>query len=148
PGTRWTQRGGRPETPGPDRKAHHRLVQGPQAVRQPVPEHPRAEVTPPAIHQLPSLAARAVSISPDSPFGSELRARRSELNARYALARQTSPDLESGAFGAFLEAAVAPVVDSVANIQSVRVPDVTSAAFDAALELAMHRRLGGSEMER
>jgi len=68
-----------------------------------------------------------------------LRAGRGELNARFAMARRRLPALEGAAFGRFLVAAVAPLVDAVPARDASA---VAHAAYDVALELCGQRLAG------
>lgn len=81
------------------------------------------------------------------PFARVLAARREELNARFAAARQRWPELDGGAFAGFLREAVDPVVRAVADAHPGRVEDVALAAYDVALDLVGQRLVGGNGHE-
>jgi len=72
-------------------------------------------------------------------FHDFLRAHRGELNARFAMARRRLPALDGGAFGAFLVAAVEPLLAAVPERERSA---VAHAAYDVALELCGQRLAG------
>lgn len=72
-----------------------------------------------------------------------LRVARPELNARFGHARRRMPGLDGEAFGAFVVAAIGPIVDAAAALARDRAGEVAYAAYDVALELVGQRLAGG-----
>jgi hypothetical protein len=76
------------------------------------------------------------------PFAAVLRARRAELNARFAETRHRLPALDAGAFGDFLRQSADPLVRAVDAACPGRAEAVALAAFDVALELVGRQAAG------
>ncbi len=69
------------------------------------------------------------------PFARVLAAGRGQFNQRVVEARRRYPTFDPAAFAAFLQSAVDPVVQAVAEVAPQRVVPVTLAAYDLALDL-------------
>lgn len=71
-----------------------------------------------------------------------LRSGRDALNAQFAAARRLYPELDGGAFRAFLESTVDPLAQAAAAARPDRLADVVTAAYELGLEL-VGKRLAG-----
>jgi len=60
---------------------------------------------------------------------------RSQFNTRVVEAKRRYPSLDTAAFGAFLQIAVDPLINSVASVAPERTAAVTAIAYDIALDL-------------
>ena len=83
-----------------------------------------------------------MSVALGAPLTAVLKAARSELNARFAAARSTYPDLDSDAFAEFVRGAVDPLVSAVAPVRPERATDVAHVAYDMGLELVGQKLVG------
>lgn len=76
------------------------------------------------------------------PFQRVLAAGRQQFNARAADAVRRTPRFATAAFGAFLEAAVDPVVSAVDAVAPARTTATAIAAYDIALALTANQLVG------
>jgi hypothetical protein len=78
----------------------------------------------------------------NAALASILRQGRGLFNARFAAARHVHPDLDAGAFAAFLHTPVDELVSAVERTHPDRLCDVTQVAYDAALDLVGQKLAG------
>lgn len=118
-------------SPGRKNKVHRRDAEQAEISQRLLPTNSQDD-------QIVQASSRMVSAA----LASILRSERSDFNARFIAARRLYPDLQPEAFTEFLETAVDDLVQAVAAVAADRVGEVTSAAYDAALELVGQKLAG------
>lgn len=82
------------------------------------------------------------ALAADSALARALAGDRHRFNEAVATARRRWPDFDTDAFGAFLADATAPFVEAASHGNAMAAARLTQAAFDAAILLVAHGRIG------
>src|SRR5262249_28242225 len=128
PRSRRRSRGGGPEADGRDRDAPRAAGQGHQAVRARAKRRAEAQVLPPALLELSSLAHMAGFNRVVGPAAGWLASRRGELNQRFERVRRRFPSISAEA----VLGALAEILPPLAGPEPAS-GDLLSATYDLVL---------------